>query len=428
MSSSLSFVEINVYERKSFMKKIVIINHYGVTPDMPGPSKNYEMSKFFADHCNCKSEFWICGYSHYVGKMDESLKKLRIQSKKTNGNHSVVRIKSTPYRKNAFLRQLNIVIFDIITSIKILFSKNIDYLIITTPPVSIFNVITTKLKKIKLIADVEDLWPLFLQDMGMDNKIAINYMNYASDYLYNKSDGIAAVSSGMIDYVKERTDSNKMMWISPLGVNTGDYFNKEKDNNLIKGKAWAKDFKIMYLGVHGKANDIFSVLKTIREFNKKFSNMINGRKISFIFIGDGEQKNNIIEYAKELNLDNVYFEDAVPGSLVPDYLIHADVCLTNLMKIESFKRVRPNKLFQYMALGKPIISGIWGEFQDIIEKFKTGIYVDFNQPENASEKIYTLLMNEILLKQMSLNGVEYVEEYGNRKKIFKEFYDYITKL
>ncbi len=407
------------------MKRIVIINHYGVTPDLPGPSKNYEMSKFFADSFDCKSEFWICGYSHYVGKMDESLRKLKLQSKQNFGNHSVIKIRSTPYRKNAFLRQLNITVFDIITAIKILFSKNIDCIIITIPPVTILNVLAAKLKKIKLVADVEDLWPLFLVDMGMNNKIAIKYMNLASDYLYEAADGIAAVSNGMLEYIKGRVHP-KTMWVSPLGVNMDEYFNKEKDLNLIKDKTWVDDFKIMYLGVHGKANDIFPVLNTIDKFNDKFLNRINDKKVSFIFIGDGEQKPNIIEYAKQLKLSNVYFEDAVPGNLVPDYLIHADVCLTNLMKIESFKRVRPNKLFQYMALGKPIITGIWGEFQSIIEEVGSGIYVDFNDTEEASFKIYKLITDTEAMRKMSDNGKKYIKQYGDRKKIFNEFYNYIV--
>jgi len=408
------------------MKRIITINHYGVTPDMPGPTKNYEMSKFFADNYDCKSEFWICGYSHYIGKMDKSIGKLKFQSKKQKGNFSIVKIKSTPYRKSSFLRQLNITVFDIISALKILFSKNIDFIILTTPPVTIFTVFAAKMRKKKLVADVEDLWPLFLEDMGMKNKLAIKYMDFAADYLYNSADGIAAVSKGMLTYVKDRVASKPMMWISPLGVNTDDYFNKALDYSLIENKEWKNDFKVMYLGVHGKANDLFSVLNTIKEFNDNKSSNLTNKKVSFIFIGDGEQKSLLIQLAKQLNLKNVYFEDPVPGKLVPNYLVHADLCLTNLMKIESFKLVRPNKMFQYMALGKPIVSGIWGEFQGIIEEVGTGVYVDFTKQNEASSKLYDLISNEELLKEMGNRGIEYIDNHGDRKKIFTEFYNHLV--
>ncbi len=410
------------------MGKIILINHYGVTPDKPGPSKNYEMSKYFAENYDVDSEFWICGYSHYVGKMDSKLKGLKIQHIEKNGKHSVVKIKSTPYRKSSILRQLNITIFDIITAFKILFTKGIDCVIITVPPISIFNILATKMKRIKLITDVEDLWPLFLTDMGMDNKIAINYMNFSANYLYNKSDGIAAVSEGMLEYVRNIVKVEKKMWISPLGVNTKDYFNKTKKSDLISDKEWKDDFKIIYLGVHGRANDLISVLNTIKYYNDRYGNYIDNRKISFVFIGDGDQKTNLIAHARSLKLNNVYFEPPVPGNMVAEYLVHADVCLTNLMKIESFKLVRPNKLFQYMALGKPIISGIWGEFQSIIEEFEAGIYVDFTQPESTSQLIFELISDKKTLENMSINGKKYIRDFGNRSEIFEHFYNHINQI
>ncbi|MFL1471077.1 glycosyltransferase family 4 protein [Paraclostridium bifermentans] len=409
--------------------KIVTINHYGVTPDMPGPSKNYEMAKYFSDKYDCKSEFWICGFSHYIGKLDESLGKLKIQSKKTIDKFSIVKIRSTPYRKNAFLRQLNITVFDIVTAIKILFSKDIDCIIMTAPPVTILNILATKIKKIKLIADVEDLWPLFLEDMGMKNKLAINYMNFGSEYMYNSADAIAAVSSGMLEYVSSKVRSNsKTMWISPLGVNVNEYINRKKNYELVDNKMWKNDYKIMYLGVHGRANDLITVLKTINTLNEKLTQIKIDKKISFIFVGEGDQKSKCMEYANSLKLNNVYFEDAVPNSLVPEYLAHADICLTNLMKIESFKLVRPNKLFQYMALGKPIISGIWGEFSEIIEEVQSGIYVDFTDEHQASNQIIEMLNDKSKLDEMSLNGVKYILEHGDRKKIFDTFYKNIRNI
>ncbi|WLR55465.1 glycosyltransferase family 4 protein [Mesobacillus subterraneus] len=412
-------------EGKELMKRIIVINHYGVTPNMPGPSKNYEMAKFFAGKYNCNSEFWICGYSHYIGKMDKSIGKFNLQAREQIDDFSVIRIKSTPYKKNPFLRQLNITVFDLISSVKILFSKDIDYIVITIPPVTIFSVLAAKLRRIKLIADVEDLWLLFLEDMGMRNKLAIKYMNFSADYLYKSADGIAAVSKGMLNFVKQKVNK-KPLWISPLGVNTKDYFNKTPDYSLIESKEWKDDFKIMYLGVHGKANDLYSVLNTISSFNKNFKNKLT-KKVSFVFIGDGEEKANLINLAKQLDLGNVYFEDPVPGKLVPDFLIHADICLTNLMKIESFKLVRPNKLFQYMALGKPIISGIWGEFQEIIEEVGSGSYIDFTKYDEASHMIYELCSDAELLETMGTKGIEYIKHYGDREKIFSNFYNHLIE-
>jgi len=394
---------------------------------MPGPSKNYEMTKFFSEKYGINTEFWICGFSHYISKMNPKLKGFKLQYKKKENKHTVVFIKSTPYKKNALLRQLNIMIFDFVTAIKILFSKNIGCVIITVPPISIFNILALKLRGIKIITDVEDLWPLFLEDMGMNNKVVIKYMDLCSKFLYKNSDGIAAVSEGMLKYV-DKISKSENKWISPLGVNVKEYFNIKKNEKLIEDKIWKNDFKIMYLGVQGRANDLLSVLKTIEVYNKFYPTKMENKSISFIFIGNGDQTESLIKYRDEKDLKNVYFEKPVSGDKVSEYLVHADICLTNLMKIESFKLVRPNKLFQYMALGKPIITGIWGEFQEIVEKVNAGIYVDFTDKKNTSKKIYDLINDNELIKKMGINGKHYIEEYGDREKIFSSFYDNILKI
>lgn len=409
-------------------KKIIIINQYGVTPDVPGATKHFDMATHFARKNEYKVEYWLSGLNHKTGKNHETLNGIRIQSlEKKMKNLKVIRIKGISYGTNLLLRQISIMLFDIITALKILFSRDIKYIIINTPPISIFNLLATKLRKKILVIDVEDLWPLFLIELGMKNKIAIKYMSFFSKYSYRVADKISVVSSGMMNYISNIEGVQKNIWISPLGIKIEDFMNKEKNYKIIEGKTWENDFKIMYLGAHGRANDLISVLDTIKCFNNKYGKNINSKKISFIFIGDGDQKENIVKYSETLNLKNVYFEDAVPSSLVAEYLTHADICLTNLQKVESFKLVRPNKIFQYMAVSKPIISGIWGEAEEIIKEAQAGLYVDFTNPSTAIDSINYLIVNEKLREKYGYNGRKYIEKYGDRNKIFNDYYSKLIK-
>ena len=410
-------------------KKIVIINQYGITPDQPGATKHYDMAEYFSSKQKFDIEFWMCGYNHQTGKNHKDLKGFKFQSISLINKIKVVRIKSSRYRRSSILRQINHTIFDMLTSLKILFSQNIAVVILSVPPISNFNVWAIKLRNIKLVTDVEDLWPLFLIEMGMKNKAAIAYMNFFSNYLYNKSDAIAPVSSGMLDYVKSCLKSSKRTWVAPLGVNLDEYSKTVKDVELVQDNVWFNDFKILYIGAHGRANNLYPVLDTIKEIRKTNLKAYNGKSISFIFIGDGDDKDNLIKYANDNSIDGVYFENSIPGNMVPKYLIHADVCLTNLKKIESFKLVRPNKLFQYMALGKPIICGIWGESEKIVVRdAKSGIYVDFEDKVKAAKDTIEFVNNEKLLLNCSYNGIKYIEKNGDRKVIFEEYYKNIIKL
>jgi len=411
------------------MNKIIIINHYGITPDTPGATKHYDMAKYFSNKNTHSVEFWMCGYNHHTGKNYPMLQGLKLQASEEEKNLKIVRVKGSPYRKSSILRQLNITLFDLITSFKILFSGKVDVVVLSVPPISIFTVLIIKLKRIKLVVDVEDLWPLFLIEMGMTNKMAIKYMDVFSNYLYRSSSGISAVSEGMKRYAQERAGNHKKeIWLAPLGVNLKEYTGKSKNNDLIADKAWKDAFKIMYIGAHGRANDLQSVLETIKEFNWLEDTKYEKQKKAFIFIGDGDQKKALLSYRDTLGLDNVFFEEAIPGKQVPDFLEHADVCLTNLKKVESFKLVRPNKIFQYMAMKKPVVSGIWGESREIIESAEAGVYIDFTNYKNAAKTLYEMIHNEERLKEYALNGIEYVKQFGDRERIFEDYYNRLIQI
>lgn len=369
----------------------------------------------------------MCGFNHHIGRNIENLKGIKIQDISFFNKLKLVKIKSTPYKHSSILRQLNHMIFDFITAIKILFSKNIKCVILSVPPVSNFNVWVIRLKKIKLITDVEDLWPLFLQDMGISNKAIVYYLEKSANYIYNSSAGIDAVSNGMLSFVRKKIKNKEIItWLAPLGVNL-ELYNVTKNNNIFEQYKWKNDFKIIYIGAHGKANDIENVLYTIQSIKKKYTTT-NGKKISFVFIGDGDNKENLINIKEELKLDNVYFENSISSKNVPAYLISADVCLTNLRKVESFKLVRPNKLFQYMAAKKPIICGIWGESKEIIEKSCAGIYVDFTDYDRASISIINFIKDSDKLEKCSMDGYDYIKKNGDRNLIFENFYIYMKEI
>ena len=405
--------------------KIVIINHYGITPDMPGATKHYDLAKYFADKNEYDIEFWMCGYNHVTGDYVDGLKGFHIQHKYIENGIKIVKIKSVPDWGGLVMRQLNIMVFDFITGFKILFSRNIKCVILSIPPITFFATDASFIRRIKMVADVEDLWPLFMEDMGMKNKIASKYMEHFANHSYNISTAFEAVSNGMLDYVKTKIkNKNKKSWLAPLGVNL-QLVSGEAVRSNIEQYAWKDDFIVIYAGAHGRANDLESVLHTIKLFENKYQS-INGKKVSFVFIGNGDNKESLINLSKELELKTVYFEDAVPGSKIPQILMNADVCLTNLKKIESFKLVRPNKIFQYMAARKPILCGIWGEAASVVEEASSGIYVDFTDP-NAADCIYSFISRKDLV-ELGNNGFEYISVYGNRDIIFEDFYGHIKDI
>lgn len=409
------------------MDKIIIINHYGITPDMPGATKHYDLACHFASKGQFLIEFWMCSLNHALGTNDKSTHGLSIVTKYFENNVLIVKIKSTKSWAGLIARQLNIAIFDFIASMKILFSRNIRCIILSMPPISFFIVIAAKIRHIKIIADIEDLWPLFIKEMGVNNTLALNIIEVLANFSYNSAYAIEAVSNGMLEYVKTKLkNKDKKLWLAPLGVNLHQTNDNDSAVQTAKLKyKWCDDYVLMYTGAHGRANDIESVLLTIRNFNQKYRS-IGNKRISFVFIGNGDHKRYLLALSSEYSLDNVYFEDALPAKEVCKVLKYAHACITNLKKIESFKLVRPNKIFQYMAAKKPIVCGIWGEAADVVHEANAGIYLDFTQTD-AADNLYNFLTTSNL-DELGNNGYKYVMKNGNRDIIFEDFYNRLLEI
>lgn len=401
--------------------KIIVVNFYGTKKDVPGATKHYEMAKYFQSNSSCNVQLWINGVNYYTDQEYEEVrqKKSDFVFREENGLN-VIFFKGLRHKNNKILRELGMFIFSFKTAVRLLREKNVDIIVLSLPPVNCLLALIAQLKKIPVVADVEDLWPLFIEQSGVRNRFILKYYEVQANYIYKHSVGIEAVSEGMLNYVKNKIRcGKKMCWVAPLGVNLHEY-NSLKYYDAISKYSWKDDFKIMYIGAHGLANDIGSVLKTIRKINEIILS-VNNKKISYIFIGDGSEKKNLEKEKDRLKLRNVYFEDAISSEKVPAYILSADICITNLRRLDCFKLVRPNKLFQYMAARKPVICGIWGETSEIITNAGAGICVDFTKHEAAASQIKNFILSDHL-SLIGQKGYDYVAQNGDRDKIFEEYY------
>src|SRR5699024_8061952 len=107
--------------------------------------------------------------------------------------------------------------------------------------------------------------------------------------------------------------------------------------------------------------------------------------------------------AEKRNMQNVVFVDPVSKQEVPDYLAAVDVSLVPLKKSDTFKTVIPSKIFEAAAMELPILLGVEGQAQQIIEKYDAGVCFE---PENKADFLEKL---SILKEDKAL----YSEKAGN---------------
>ena len=108
------------------------------------------------------------------------------------------------------------------------------------------------------------------------------------------------------------------------------------------------------------------LIKLIREMKSLPS------RYHLLLIGAGSEKDDIIEFVNNYNLENITILDSIPRENVPDYLNALDLSLIHLKKCDTFKNVIPSKIFENAAMNKTIILGVEGESKNILEKYSLG--------------------------------------------------------
>jgi glycosyltransferase involved in cell wall biosynthesis len=293
----------------------------------------------------------------------------------------------------------------------------------TTPP--IFQGWTawllSRLKRVPFMFEVRDLWPAFAIAVGvLKNKILIGMSEWLERFLYRHADAMVVNSPGFIDHVSQRGAKN--LTLVENGVDVSMFDLTENGAAFRKTHHLENKFIALYAGAHGISNNLGVILESAAITR-------DDPQIAYVFVGDGKEKNNLIEEAKANELDNVLFLPSVPKSEMNAVLAAADACIAILKPIEMYKTTYPNKVFDYMAAAKPVLLLIDGVIRQVVEEAQCGIFVEPGDPQALADQLKIMHNNVDNTKRMGKNGREFVEEHFNRSvlaaKMEKVFYSLV---
>ena len=270
-----------------------------------------------------------------------------------------------------------------------------------------------RLKRVPFLFEVRDLWPAFAIAVGvLYNKTLIGLSHWLESFLYRHADVVVVNSPGFIEHIKKRGSKDvrlvengvdPAMFVSPTG---GKVFRQQHG---LEG-----DCVILYAGAHGISNDLEVVLEAANLTR-------NEPTIKFVFVGDGKEKPHLLQQAAELKLTNVLFLTSVPKTEMAEVIAGADACLAILKPIEMYKTTYPNKVFDYMAAGKPVLLAIDGVIREVVEKANAGIFVEPGNPTSLANAALRIKANSNEAHQLGENGQSYVNENFHRGKLAEKF-------
>jgi len=269
------------------------------------------------------------------------------------------------------------------------------------------------IKRRPLILEIRDLWPEFIIDMGkLRNPLIISAARMLERFLYRHADSFIVNSPGYVDYLGQKGIDLAKITLIPNGVDP-EMFGGGPDLSAHAAAVRSRlgltgKFVAMYAGAMGPANDLGVLLDAAAQLSSDSS-------IHVVFVGDGKSRKQLEAYARQLRLDNVTFAGPQTKSDMRAYLQSADVCVATLQNIAMFRLTYPNKVFDYLAAGRPVVLAIDGVIRKVVEDARAGIFVQPGDPGAIASAIRELARDPERGREMGQRGRDYVKERFNRR-------------
>lgn len=302
-----------------------------------------------------------------------------------------------------------------------------DVLFATSTPLTagIPGIVMKLFKRRLFVFEVRDLWPELPREMGViTNPIILKAMDLLEWLSYHSADACVGLSPGIVKGITRRNIPSEIVEMIPNGCDI-DLF-KPISNQGINSvpNIEENDFVAIFCGAHGIANGLDAVLDVASVLKKR-----NVNEIKFLFVGDGKLKPRLLERANSEQLNNCVFCDPMPKKELVQIIARADVGLMVLADVPAFYYgTSPNKFFDYIASGLPVVNNYPGWLAELIVNNNCGMVVPPRNPEAFANALIQLSGSKEECRIMGENARKLAEGEFNREYLTGRFVSFIENL
>ncbi|MCW4029674.1 MAG: glycosyltransferase family 4 protein [Candidatus Bathyarchaeota archaeon] len=276
--------------------------------------------------------------------------------------------------------------------------------------------------KAPLVQNVDDLWPEALFDLGLDATSPLARIGETSAKIaYKSASAIVAISPAYVDVIESKysTPTEKIM-VVPAGVNL-----KMFDIANSKTRKTADEpFTVLYIGAFSPAYDFEQIFKASKLLSRYST-------IHFVIQGGGELAVELRTKVREHQLKNVEIVDRIISRQdVAQVMSNADALILPLNGAGSIEMGISSKLYEYQAVGKPILCCSRGQPGKYISKSNSGIIIQPGDYQALAQAILTLKENPQYAQELGNNGKDYVNKHVSLEKIgfqLKQIFESLNK-
>lgn len=330
-----------------------------------------------------------------------------------------------PYSNSlSFLKRILIFLSFAFKSIKVALTEQYDIVFATTTPLTagIPGIFAKWLRRKPFVFEVRDLWPELPKAMGViKNPIVLWMMSVLEWTSYHSADRLVGLSPGIVDGIIKRGIAPEKVASIPNGCDL-DIFASEHQPWRPEGVK-ETDLMAIFTGTHGLANGLNAVLDVAVELRDR-----QRTDIKLVLVGDGMQKKALIERAEKLQLNNVVFHDPVNKAKLAGLMASADIGLQILANVPAFYYgTSPNKFFDYISAGLPVLNNYPGWLAELITKEQCGFAILPEAPQTFADTLEYAADHRDELKQIGHNAQQLARTQFDRQILSQKFSEWVTK-
>lgn len=285
-----------------------------------------------------------------------------------------------------------------------------------------------KKKGVPLLVDIQDLWPdIFLDRIANRVLTRLGRVVFAVDYarvtsLLRNADGLIAMSNGILKWGLNKIDRAPCKWDRTFFLGYKCPFENPGNRTQTPVPKWLKGIEtqklFIFVGTFGISYELELVVKAARRFHES-----GNTDVCFVLAGTGEKYQSICKQAEEL-----------PNVVLPGWIGKSEIEVllqkgwAGLVCCRSVENAMPNKCFEYLSSGLPLVSSLEGEMAELIEEHCIGLNYWPGDVQRFCECIETLAYNTELRNKMLENASQFYREYGDADRIYGAYAEHIERL
>ena len=275
------------------------------------------------------------------------------------------------------------------------------------------------------VLEIRDLWPDSIVAVGaMRRGVVVRLLERIERFAYRKADALVSVTDSFVPHLLAGRGGHGPVEVIKNGVDLsffGDRQDEEGGRRLRRELGLEGKFVAAYVGTHGMAHGLDTLIEAATRLR-------DHQNIAFLLVGDGSERDRLERETKQRGLTNVRIAGQRPRSDMPAIWQATDVSLVLLRRLETFKSVLPSKMFEAMAMRRPIILGLEGEARNLLEEAGAGVAIT---PESADELVDSLLRlaaDPVEAAAMGEAGRSFVERHFDRSVLARRYLNFLRGL